>query len=126
MSTLAKRAAALAAKDPIMEGRSKIDSSEVVRLYGKTGFTVKEISRRDITDQKTGLEKHFYYVRIDEDDTVIISTGQAFTGLLDKLVDDCGSVEEFNAIAADDDFMLLPAMKRSANGNKYMNVTIMD
>lgn len=126
MSTLAKRAAAIAAKDPIMEGRSKIDSAEVVRLYGKRGFTVKEISRRDIVDQKTGLEKHFYYVRIAEDDTIIISTGQAFTGLLDKLVEDIGSVEEFNKIAEDDDFMLIPEMVRSANGNKYMKVTIVE
>ena len=124
-NTLGAMAKKVMAADPILEGREKMDTQDVVRIYGKKGFTVKEISRRDITDRKTGEAKHYYYVAIKEDDTVIITTGQVFTDFLDRIVSEVGSVEEFNAIAnyPDEDFVLYPEIVKGKSGNKYMKVT---
>lgn len=110
--------------NPILDGRTKIDSDKTVALFGQRGFTVAEISRNDITDKKTGEPKHYYYVAVKEDDTVIISSGQVFTTFLDRMIDRVGSIEEFNAACEVEEFILKPEFVKSKNGNKYMNVTV--
>lgn len=114
-------------QDPILNGRERIDSADTVRLFGKNGFTIREVSRKDIVDKKTGEPKHYYYIRVEEDDTVIISSGQVLTEFLDKIInsEDVGSVELFNEYASKDTFTLLPELKKSKGGNRYLDVTVM-
>ena len=124
MGNLAAMAKAFATSNPILNGREKIDSDTLVKSFGK-GFTPKEVSRVDITDRKTGDPKHYYYIAIREDDTVVISSGQVLTNLLDQLVSTCGDVESLNAsLESDDSLLLIPKMERSKNGNKYLNITV--
>lgn len=124
MSNLADKAKALAAKNPILDGREKIDSDKVVELF-KTGFTPKEVARVDIVDRKTGEPKHYYYIAVKEDDTVVISSGQVLTNLIDLLVNDCEDIESLNdALASDDSLLLIPSMKKSQNGNRYLDIEI--
>lgn len=124
MSNLADKAKALAAKNPILEGREKIDSDKVVELF-KTGFTPKEVARVDIIDRKTGEPKHYYYIAVKEDDTVVISSGQVLTNLIDLLVNDCEDIESLNdALASDGSLLLIPSMKKSQNGNRYLDIEI--
>lgn len=124
MSNLADLAKSFANSNPILNGREKIDSDTLVRSFGK-GFTPKEVSRADIIDKKTGEPKHYYYIAIREDDTVIVTSGQVLTNLIDQLVTTCGDVESLNAsLAADDSLVLIPSMKKSKNGNRYLDITI--
>lgn len=122
MSNLADMAKAYATKNPILNGREKIDSDKVVELF-KTGFTPKEVARVDITDRKTGEPKHYYYIAVREDDTVIISSGQVLTSILDQLVANCGDVAALNAVLEiDNSLLLIPWMKKSQNGNRYLDI----
>ncbi len=124
MSNLADKAKALAAKNPILNGREKIDSDKVVELF-KNGFTPKEVARVDIIDKKTGEPKHYYYIAVREDDTVIISSGQVITNMFDQLVNNCGDIESLNAaLTSDDSLLLIPSMKKSQNGNRYLDVEV--
>lgn len=124
MSNLADLAKSFANSNPILNGREKIDSDTLVRSFGK-GFTPKEVSRADIIDKKTGEPKHYYYIAIREDDTVIVTSGQVLTNLIDQLVTTCGDVDSLNAsLAADDSLVLIPSMKKSKNGNRYLDITI--
>lgn len=124
MSNLADLAKSFANSNPILNGREKIDSDTLVRSFGK-GFTPKEVSRADIIDKKTGEPKHYYYIAIREDDTVIVTSGQVLTNLIDQLVTTCGDVDSLNAsLAADDSLVLVPSMKKSKNGNRYLDITI--
>lgn len=125
MSTLAERTRKLMEKNPILEGRNKIDSETVVRMFGKSFFTPKEVARVDIIDRKTGEPKHYYYVAIREDDTVIISSGHVLTNMLDGIISEVGSIEDFNKeLETDDTFRLVPAMIRGKSGNRYMDVDL--
>lgn len=122
MSNLAEMAKAFATKNPILNGREKIDSDKVVELFGK-GFTPKEVARVDITDRKTGEPKHYYYIAVREDDTVIISSGQVLTNVIDHLVNVSNDIESLNAaLASDDSLLLIPRMKKSQNGNRYLDI----
>lgn len=122
MSNLAEMAKAFATKNPILNGREKIDSDKVVELF-KTGFTPKEVSRVDITDRKTGEPKHYYYIAVREDDTVIISSGQVLTNVIDHLVNVSNDIDSLNAaLASDDSLLLIPRMKKSQNGNRYLDI----
>ena len=122
MSNLAEMAKAFATKNPILNGREKIDSDKVVELFGK-GFTPKEVARVDITDRKTGDPKHYYYIAVREDDTVIISSGQVLTNVIDHLVNVSNDIESLNAaLASDDSLLLIPRMKKSQNGNRYLDI----
>lgn len=122
MSNLADMAKAFATKNPILNGREKIDSDKVVELF-KNGFTPKEVARVDITDRKTGEAKHYYYIAVREDDTVIISSGQVLTNVIDHLVNVSNDIESLNAaLASDDSLLLIPRMKKSQNGNRYLDI----
>ena len=122
MSNLAEMAKAFATKNPILNGREKIDSDKVIELF-KTGFTPKEVARVDITDRKTGEPKHYYYIAVREDDTVIISSGQVLTNVIDHLVNVSNDIESLNAaLASDDSLLLIPRMKKSQNGNRYLDI----
>ena len=122
MSNLAEMAKAFATKNPILNGREKIDSDKVVELF-KNGFTPKEVARVDITDRKTGEPKHYYYIAVREDDTVIISSGQVLTNVFDHLVNVSNDIESLNAaLASDDSLLLIPRMKKSQNGNRYLDI----
>lgn len=122
MSNLANMAKAFATKNPILNGREKIDSDKVVELF-KTGFTPKEVARVDITDRKTGEPKHYYYIAVREDDTVIISSGQVLTNVFDHLVNVSNDIDSLNAaLASDDSLLLIPKMKKSQNGNRYLDI----
>ena len=122
MSNLAEMAKAFAAKNPILNGREKIDSDKVVELF-KNGFTPKEVARVDITDRKTGEPKHYYYIAVREDDTVIISSGQVLTNVIDHLVNVSNDIESLNAaLTSDDSLLLIPRMKKSQNGNRYLDI----
>lgn len=122
MSNLAEMAKAFATKNPILNGREKIDSDKVVELF-KNGFTPKEVARVDITDRKTGEPKHYYYIAVREDDTVIISSGQVLTNVIDHLVNVSNDIESLNAaLASDDSLLLIPRMKKSQNGNRYLDI----
>lgn len=122
MSNLASMAKSFATKNPILNGREKIDSDKVVELF-KTGFTPKEVARVDITDRKTGDPKHYYYIAVREDDTVIISSGQVLTNVIDHLVNVSNDIESLNAaLASDDSLLLIPRMKKSQNGNRYLDI----
>lgn len=125
MGNLADMARSLAASNPILSGREKIDSDTLVRSFGKSGFSPKEVARADIVDKKTGEPKHYYYIAIREDDTVIVTSGQVLTNLIDQLVTTCGDVESLNSsLAADDSLVLIPSMKKSKNGNRYLDIQI--
>lgn len=122
MSNLAEMAKAFATKNPILNGREKIDSDKVVELF-KNGFTPKEVARVDITDRKTGEPKHYYYIAVREDDTVIISSGQVLTNVIDHLVNVSNDIDSLNAaLASDDSLLLIPRMKKSQNGNRYLDI----
>lgn len=122
MSNLAELAKSFATKNPILNGREKIDSDKVVELF-KNGFTPKEVARVDITDRKTGEPKHYYYIAVREDDTVIISSGQVLTNVIDHLVNVSNDIESLNAaLASDDSLLLIPRMKKSQNGNRYLDI----
>ena len=122
MSNLAEMAKAFATKNPILNGREKIDSDKVVELF-KNGFTPKEVARVDITDRKTGEPKHYYYIAVREDDSVIISSGQVLTNVIDHLVNISNDIESLNAaLASDDSLLLIPRMKKSQNGNRYLDI----
>lgn len=122
MSNLADMAKAFATKNPILNGREKIDSDKVVELF-KNGFTPKEVARVDITDRKTGEPKHYYYIAVREDDTVIISSGQVLTNVFDHLVNVSNDIDSLNAaLASDDSLLLIPRMKKSQNGNRYLDI----
>ena len=122
MSNLAEMAKSFATKNPILNGREKIDSDKVVELFGK-GFTPKEVARVDITDRKTGEPKHYYYIAVREDDTVIISSGQVLTNVLDQLITNCGDIAALNAaLTSDDSLLLIPRIKKSQNGNRYLDI----
>lgn len=124
MSNLASMAKSIATKNPILNGREKIDSDKVVELF-KTGFTPKEVARVDVNDRKTGEPKHYYYIAVREDDTVIISSGQVLTNLLDNLVNINNDLDALNAaLASDDSLLLIPRMKKSQNGNRYLDIEI--
>ena len=122
MSNLADMAKTFATKNPILNGREKIDSDKVVELF-KNGFTPKEVARVDITDRKTGEPKHYYYIAVREDDTVIISSGQVLTNVFDHLVNVSNDIDSLNAaLASDDSLLLIPRMKKSQNGNRYLDI----
>lgn len=122
MSNLAEMAKAFATKNPILNGREKIDSDKVVELF-KNGFTPKEVARVDITDRKTGEPKHYYYIAVREDDTIIISSGQVLTNVIDHLVNVSNDIDSLNAaLASDDSLLLIPRMKKSQNGNRYLDI----
>ena len=124
MSNLANMAKSFANSNPILNGREKIDSDTIVKSFSK-GFTPKEVARVDITDRNTGEPKHYYYIAIKEDDTVIISSGHVLTNLLDQLATTCGDVDSLNAaLATDDSLLLIPSMKKSKNGNRYLDITV--
>ena len=124
MSNLASMAKSIATKNPILNGREKIDSDKVVELF-KNGFTPKEVARVDVNDRKTGEPKHYYYIAVREDDTVIISSGQVLTNLLDNLVNINNDLDALNAaLASDDSLLLIPRMKKSQNGNRYLDIEV--
>lgn len=124
MGMLAEKAKALRAKSKILEGRNVISSDDVVKMFGKSGFTVIEIDCCNITDRKTGEPRHYYLMAIKEDETVAIGSGQVLTNILDNLVETCGSIEEMNAALQIEDFILIPEMKRSRNGNRYLDFEV--
>lgn len=124
--TIAERAKKLRAKSEILEDRAILPSDEVVKYFGKTGFTVLAVDKMNTTDRKTGENRHYYVIAVKEDKTVAVASGQVLTDLLDNLIEDFGGIEEFNDALAKEDFTLLPEFKRSKNGNRYLDFTVID
>lgn len=122
--SIAEKAKNLRKRSTLLEGRDLITSDEIVKIFGKKGLTIDEIDYQKTVDRNTGDPRHYYICAIREDDSVAIGTGQVLTNMLDSLIETYGDIDQFNVALKQEDFTLIPSMKRSKNGNRYLDYEI--